>query len=99
MSKFVVIVEFEIERLRYEEFLTRVSQQARDSVGREEGCHQFDVCANADECAVVLYEVYSDRPAFDLHLGSDHFRSFDNAVSTWTVSKTVRTLGLKASAK
>ncbi len=38
-----------------------------------------------------LYEKYDDRAAFDRHLASAHFKSFDATVAPWVVSKDVQT--------
>ena len=52
----------------------------------------FDVCVDpARDNFVLLYEVYSDRAAFDLHLASEHFAAFDAEVRDWVSAKTVST--------
>jgi quinol monooxygenase YgiN len=43
-----------------------------------------------DPAAIFLYEVYTHRAAFDAHLATPHFRSFDATVGTWVARKTVR---------
>ena len=64
--------------------------QARTSVEAEEGCVQFDVCTDPDDpTAFFLYELYTDRAAFDAHLASPHFEAFDATVAPWVASKTV----------
>ncbi len=69
--------------------------QARTSLEREAGCHRFDICTSEDSARkVILYEVYDDRAAFDLHLASAHFREFDAAVSAMIAAKSVRILDL-----
>ena len=38
---------------------------------------------------VLLYEIYDDRAAFDLHLTAPHYRSFDAASAALCIGKTV----------
>ncbi len=90
---FVVIVDFELRPDRFEDFRNRVLIQAQDSVEKEDECHIFDVCVEPDRPnTVFLYEIYSSADAFQLHLQSDHFKSFDAEVTPWILSKTVRQL-------
>ncbi len=87
----VVTVIFEIATGREEEFAGRVLRQAADSLEREPGCHVFDVCRDPENPGrFFLYEVYDDREAFDVHLRSAHFASFDTAVRDWVTDKQVR---------
>jgi quinol monooxygenase YgiN len=93
---FVVTVTFEAHPDRAADFLTRVRQQAADSLTREDGCHRFDVCTDpAQPGRVFLYELYTDEAAFRAHLETAHFRAFDaaagpmlraRAVETWTLA-------------
>ena len=41
---------------------------------------------------MFLYEVYDDRAAFDAHLSTPHFKSFDAATAGMIRSKKVRAL-------
>jgi len=41
---------------------------------------------------MMLYEVYSDRGAFDAHLASAHFIDFDETVRDWIIDKQVTIL-------
>lgn len=88
---FVVTVVFEVERENADIFLTRVRQQARDSLENEPGCQRFDVsvCTNYRE-RVLLYEIYDDADAFAAHLASPHFTAFDREVSPITRSKKIQ---------
>jgi len=88
---FVVTVVFEVDRGEAEGFLTRVRQQARDSLEREPGCHRFDVsvCTRSAE-RVLLYEFYDDADAFAAHLDTDHFIAFDKDVSQIVRSKEIQ---------
>ena len=87
---YVVTVEFTIKPEFVERFRERVLQQAGDSLTGEQDCHVFDVCIDAQrEQIVFLYEVYSDRSAFEVHLNSVHFIDFDLAVRDWVSGKQV----------
>ena len=89
---FVVTVTFDLNPGCEALFLERVRQQARDSLALEPGCHQFDVCSDPERpTQVFLYEIYSDRAAFQVHLESGHFKDFDAAVAGWVADKTVTT--------
>jgi len=86
---FAVTVTFTLKPGARAEFLPLMAENARTSLDREPGCRQFDVCTEGDE--VFLYEVYDSAVAFDAHLQSAHFKSFDAAVSDMVADKTVRT--------
>jgi len=65
----------------------------------EPGCRVFDVCARSgDAYGIVLYEVYDDRSAFDAHLASSHFKTFDAASRDMVTGKRVTELTLLAGA-
>ena len=89
---YVVTVEFDIKSEHSADFRLAVQQQAHNSLSLEPDCHQFDVCFDAeDETKIFLYEIYSDPDAFHRHLESNHFITFDAAVTDWVDRKSVRT--------
>lgn len=89
---YVVTVTFALNTGCEALFLERVREQARDSLGREPNCHQFDVCTDPERPdQVFLYEVYGNPAAFQSHLESEHFKDFDAAVAGWVADKTVTT--------
>ena len=88
---YVVLVEFTLHPEHAQAFIERVRQQARDSLREESECHVFDVCIDPErEDFVLLYEIYTDRNAFEVHLESAHFHDFDAAVKDWVSDKKVR---------
>ena len=90
---FVITVDFEIKSEFVNEFRSRVLQQAKDSLNNEEKCLIFDVCFDEKNTnKVFLYEIYQDQNAFDYHLKSDHYLSFDKDVKNWVTKKTVNQL-------
>lgn len=90
MTPYIVVVRFKAKPEHAERFLGRVRQQAEDSLRLEPACRRFDVATAIDDpSSVLLYEIYDDRAAFDLHLASDHFLAFDQGVRGWVESKAV----------
>ena len=89
---YVVTVVFAVKPAHLEAFMKAVVQQAETSLAEEPGCHQFDVARDPDDALrVFLYEIYSDRAAFDLHLSSPHFKAFDQMTAAWLAQKSVKT--------
>jgi quinol monooxygenase YgiN len=89
---YVVTVEFTIDPAQWGAFLPLMLDNARRSREDEPGCRQFDVCTDATKPAVVyLYELYDDRTAFETHLASAHFKSFDQATQAMIRNKVVAT--------
>lgn len=57
------------------------ADKVRVSLKLEADCHVFDVCVDTErENFVLLYEVYTDRGAFEVHLGTRYFLDFDTRV-------------------
>ena len=91
---YAVVVRFRIAAGEMENFLKLMRENAQTSLKDEPGCHQFDVATDTSRPnEVLLYEIYSDRAAFDAHLASAHFKAFDTAVIDMVASKEVRTYG------
>ena len=89
---FAVVVTFEIKPGAMPSFLPAMTDNAQTSLASEPECHRFDVCTDQTRPnEVFLYELYSDRAAFDAHLASAHFKAFDRQVADWIASKDVRT--------
>ena len=90
---FVITVDFEIKSEFVKVFRNRVLQQAKNSLNNEEKCLIFDVCFDEKNTnKVFLYEIYQDKDAFDYHLKSDHYLSFDKDVKNWVTKKIVNQL-------
>lgn len=87
---FVVTVLCEITEGQEKSFRYAVCRQARNSLEQEPHCHRFDVCIDpTDPGKVFLYEIYTNRAAFNAHLQSAHFRLFDDQVRPWLTAKKV----------
>lgn len=99
-SAYAVTVSFELEQGAVDQFHRLVAENARQSVALELGCIRFDVLfptARAHE--VFLYEIYTDRAAFDVHLCSAHFKSFDEQTRALVRRKTVNAFTVDQNAK
>ena len=98
---FAVTVAFDLHPDCRERFLGLVTANAAASIRSEPGCRRFDVLVPADPPGledgtpdVLLYEVYASRAAFEAHLASAHFSSFDAATRAMVRRKTVATFAV-----
>ena len=88
-KSFVVIAELSVPKPHRAEFLELCAFDSRSSVGNEPGCRQFDVLTmESVPEAIVLYEVYDDKAAFDAHLATPHYAEFAEGVARMGVTKT-----------
>lgn len=86
----IIAVRFVVKEQHLATFNARMRQQAQESLEREPGCHRFDIGSDAaDPCKIFLYEIYDDARAFDVHLASAHFQSFNADTQDWIESKAV----------
>jgi len=68
MSRLAIIATIEIPPGRREEFLPHLMAHRARSLKDEPGTLQFEVMASREnETNVLLYEVYRDDAAFDVH--------------------------------
>jgi quinol monooxygenase YgiN len=72
--------------------LAALRENAARSVADEPGCHRFDVAVTegAPGC-FFLYELYTDRAAFDAHLRTPHYAVFRDLSERLVAGKEVRT--------
>ena len=91
-TPYLITVAFDIEPNQREQFIQLITSNAQASLREEPGCLRFDVLLPVGEgdCDVLLYEIYRDRAAFEGHLASAHFLSFDAATRSAVRRKTVR---------
>lgn len=86
----IVTVRLEVDDRHLREFMEEMKKQARHSLEREKDCRQFDICVDpTDPRRMFLYEIYTDKTAFDGHLKTGHFLDFDQRVRNWLISKEV----------
>lgn len=89
-----VCVTFTIAADKMADFMPLMRRQAAQSLAKEDGCKQFDVCVQGNDTnAVFLYELYTNRAAFDQHLQSDHFKAFDVQAAPLVTAKKVDIFG------
>ena len=92
---FAIIVEFHLKQGARPEFRRLIDANADASVRTEPGCLQFDVLESEGEGdRVLLYEIYSDKAAFDAHLRTEHFRIFAGASEALCLQKKVTSCSL-----
>jgi (4S)-4-hydroxy-5-phosphonooxypentane-2,3-dione isomerase len=87
---FAITVEFILRPGAMEAFRRLIDENARNSFDFEPGCQRFDVlvpCNSRDK--IFLYEVYNDKPAFEAHLSTQHFLSFNRESTALVASKTI----------
>ena len=99
--RFAVTVEFELSKGAGAEFLRLVRQNAAASVREEPGCRRFDVlCPETDTAdTVFLYEIYDSRSAFDAHLASAHYESFNRQTEPMVRRKVVKAFSVSEVSK
>lgn len=85
----IITVRFTVHETYREVFRIAILENARTSREVEEGCLQFDVCQDSSGSVFFLYERYVNDAAFDLHLKSGHFLSFNEASGPWVKDKQV----------
>ena len=89
---YAVVVSFTLKPGAAKTFMPLMYENAQASLRDEPGCHQFDVATNVDTPdEVFLYELYTDASAFESHLTTPHFISFDAAAADFIATKTVST--------
>lgn len=90
---YTVTVIFSIHKAYQAEFKQLVLKQAADSLEKEVNCHVFDVAIGAEENGIIpffLYELYSDKASFDLHLATQHFAHFNEVSAEMVADKQVQ---------
>jgi autoinducer 2-degrading protein len=102
VSAYAITVSFELEEGAAEKFHPLVAENARQSVALEPGCLRFDVLFPTNGAMgreVFLYEIYTNQAAFDVHLATAHFKSFDEETRTLVRKKTVNAFTVDQNAK
>jgi (4S)-4-hydroxy-5-phosphonooxypentane-2,3-dione isomerase len=93
VAQAAILVEFTIKSGSIERFRELIVANARASLRDEEGCRRFDVLSPADDpTRIVLYEIYDNDRAFELHLQTPHYRTFAAASEGMIDNRLVRRL-------
>ena len=73
MAKFAIVATFEITPGRMDEFLPLLMAHRDRCLGDEPGTLRFDLLRpRSEENSVLLYEVYADDAAFQVHWNGPH---------------------------
>lgn len=95
MSGLVVTVDFTLKPGAMGAFRELIDANAVSSCRDEPGCRRFDVLIPADGGdRVFLYEIYDDHAAFDAHIRTPHFDSFNRASADLVLDKQVKQFAL-----
>jgi autoinducer 2-degrading protein len=90
MTGFVITVDFNLKPGAMAEFRRLVDRNAQESCRNEPGCSRFDVLIPVGQNdRILLYEIYSDRAAFDAHLKTPHYDLFSRESAPLVVGKHV----------
>lgn len=90
MPRYVITVDFLLKAGALDPFLKLIRENARRSLEDEPGCHRFDVLVQQGmPDHILLYEIYADRAAFDVHLKTRHFAEFNEASAPYVSNKKV----------
>ncbi len=93
MRQLAVLVEFLVKDSFAARFGELIVANAEASLNHERGCRRFDVLVGSEEPRrFVLYEIYDDEYAFDLHLRSPHYQSFVEAIEGEVEERSIRRL-------
>ena len=101
-APYAITVVFELEDGAFADFHPLICENAAQSVALEPGCLRFDVLTpqgGPGPSEVLLYEIYADRAAFDLHLAAPHFLAFDERSRHLVRGKTIAEFSLVENAK
>lgn len=84
----VVLVKFQVHPEQADSFRAAVLKHANNSLTNEPGCLQFDVSTDPDDATrFLLYEVYEDAAAFELHTQAAYLAEFGAKIEPWLVSR------------
>lgn len=87
---FVIWVVFDVKPGAFEELHQVAMEDARDSVGKEAGCLEFNVLVpTAGNDRIALFEVYKSKDAFLEHVDTPHCQKFLTVAAKATSDKNV----------
>jgi (4S)-4-hydroxy-5-phosphonooxypentane-2,3-dione isomerase len=87
---YAITVEFTLKPGTMAAFRQLIDVNAQNSCDFEPGCQRFDVLVpfNSQD-KILLYEIYDDKQAFEAHMKTDHFLSFNRDSSDLVISKSL----------
>jgi quinol monooxygenase YgiN len=76
MAELVLVVNIRIKPENVDKFMAEVLANCK-AARAEPGCKQFDVLVDRDDpTKIVLYEIYADEAAFEVHQQTPHFKHY-----------------------
>jgi quinol monooxygenase YgiN len=73
---FVLVVNIRIKPENVDRWMTMALENARNA-RKEPGCRQFEVLVDPkDRAKVMLFEIYDDEKAFEVHQQTPHFKKY-----------------------
>lgn len=88
---YAIVAEFTVQRENAERFGHLIDREAKDSLDLELNCHQFDVREDEkDQSRFLLYEIYTDKAAFEKHRTLPHTTKFLEAAGSMIIERTIR---------
>jgi quinol monooxygenase YgiN len=73
---FVLVVNIRIKPENVDRWMKMALENAREA-RKEPGCRQFEVLVDPkDKAKVVLFEIYDDDKAFEVHQATPHFKKY-----------------------
>jgi autoinducer 2-degrading protein len=89
---FAVTVSLRLYEGTAQTFMPLLKKNARQSLENEPGCIRFDICSDPQRPEdVFLYELYETPAAFQVHLKTQHFLTFDRETAAMVAEKTIAT--------
>lgn len=90
MSRIALVVEFKVKPGKREDFLKVIRGHAAGTRQDEPGCLQFDVLIpDEGDDKVLLFEMYKDAAAFDVHVKSPRLKATRSAYEGLYESRTI----------
>ena len=87
---FVAAVTIEVDSENEAMFFNAAMKQAEVTLEREVGCLQYDVCFYPNRKNICfMYQVFETQAAYDHHLTTDHYNTFDQITAPWVASRKV----------
>ncbi len=86
-SRLVRIAELEIDPAQLDSYRSALKEEIEASIRTEPGVNTLYAVAVKDHPAQIrLFEVYTDRAAYQAHLQSPHFKKYKSATQTMVKS-------------
>lgn len=90
---FILIVEIKTKSTRRQEFITAITENAKNS-NQEPECLRFEVIQhNDDPDRFTLFEVYEQESSLEAHRNTDHFKKYAESSADFLEESPVRING------